>query len=49
MRLTYSHDSYENKFENNLIGGNALSNLKKNNLLILRETVYSHKNNIKMF
>ena len=38
MRLTYSHIySYENKF--NLIGGNALNNLKKNNLTIFREII----------
>ena len=49
MRLTYSHiHSYKNKF--NLIGGNALNNLKK---VILQFFVilfgYSHKNNMKMF
>ena len=38
MRLTYSHVySHENQF--NLIGGNALNNLKKNNLIIFREII----------
>ena len=38
MRLTYSHVySYEIKF--NLTGGNALNNLKKNNLIIFREII----------
>ena len=50
MRLNYTHVySYENK--NNLIGANALNNLKKKKILQLfvRSFVYSHKNNIKMF
>ena len=39
MRLTYSHVySYENKY--NLIGGNTLNNLKKNNLTIFREIIH---------
>ena len=39
MRLTYSHIySYENKF--NLIGENALNNLKKNNLTIFRDIIW---------
>ena len=38
MRLTYSHVySYENKY--NPIGGNALNNLKKNNLTISHEII----------
>ena len=50
MRLNYTHVySYENKY--NLIGANALNNLKKKKILQLfvRSFVYSHKNNIKMF
>ena len=49
MRLTYSHIySYENKL--NLIGGNALNNLNKNDLTISLELFgYCHKNNIKIF
>ena len=39
MRLTYSHVySYENKY--NMIGGNALNNLKKITKMFLQ---YSHK------
>ena len=38
MRLTYSHEySYESKY--NLIGGNALNNLKKINLTTFREII----------
>ena len=49
MRLTYSHVySYENKY--NLIGGNALNNLKKKILQFsMKLFVYSHKNIIKTF
>ena len=39
MRLTYSEVySYENKY--NLIGGNALNNLKKNDLTIFHEIIH---------
>ena len=44
MRLTYSHVcSYENKY--NLIGGNALNNLKKINPTIFHEVIslFSHE------
>ena len=38
MRLTYSQVySYENKY--NLIGGNALNKLKKNNLTFFHEII----------
>ena len=49
MRLTYSQVySYENKY--NLIGGNALNNIKKIILqFFVRLFGYSHENNIKMF
>ena len=49
MRLTYSCVySYENKY--NLIGGNALNNLKKKiSQFSTRLLVYSHQNNIKKF
>ena len=49
MRLTYSHvQSYEKKY--NLIGGNALNNLKKKKKKkkkFMRLLVYAHKNNTK--
>ena len=48
MRLTYSHvQSYEKKY--NLIGGNALNNLKKKKQKknFMRLLVYAHKNNTK--
>ena len=39
IRLTYSEVySYENKY--NLIGGNALNNLKKNDLTIFHEIIH---------
>ena len=49
MRLTYSHvQSYEKKY--NLIGGNALNNLKKKKKKkknLMRLLVYAHNNNKK--